>query len=97
MVQLVTQAPRWTSLRPASLAAIIAMFTETTGRKRVDPHAERFVKTVRSECLDHFVVFAERHLRHLLREFCESWASSERGARSRAVGGCRRGSALDAS
>jgi hypothetical protein len=27
------------------------------------------VKTVRSECLDHFVIFGERHLRHLLREF----------------------------
>jgi putative transposase len=35
-----------------------------------NPHAERFVKTVRSECLDHFALFGERHLRHLLREFC---------------------------
>ena len=35
-----------------------------------NPHAERFVKTFRSECLDHFVVFGQRHLRHLLREFC---------------------------
>jgi len=34
-----------------------------------NPHAERFVKTVRSECLDHFVIFGERHLRHLLLEF----------------------------
>ncbi len=34
-----------------------------------NPHAERFVKTVRTECLDHFVIFGERHLRHLLREF----------------------------
>jgi putative transposase len=33
------------------------------------PHAERFVRTVRSECLEQFVIFAERHLRHLLREF----------------------------
>jgi len=35
-----------------------------------NPYAERFVKTVRSECLDHFVIFGERQLRHLLREFC---------------------------
>lgn len=34
-----------------------------------NPHAERFVKTVRSECLNHFTIFGERHLRHLLREF----------------------------
>ena len=33
-----------------------------------NPHADRLVKTVRSECLNHFVIFGERHLRHLLRE-----------------------------
>jgi hypothetical protein len=35
-----------------------------------NPHAERFVKTIRTECLDPFVIFGERHLRHLLGEFC---------------------------
>jgi hypothetical protein len=34
-----------------------------------NPHAERFVKTVRTECLEHFVIFGERHLRHLIKEF----------------------------
>jgi hypothetical protein len=28
------------------------------------------VKTVRTECLEHFVIFGQRHLRHLLKEFC---------------------------
>ena len=26
------------------------------------PHAERFVKTIRTECLDQFVILGERHL-----------------------------------
>jgi len=34
-----------------------------------NPYAERFVKTVRTECLNHFVIFGERHLRVLVREF----------------------------
>jgi len=37
------------------------------------PHAERFVKTIRSECLDHFVIFGERHLRHLIKQFIEHY------------------------
>jgi transposase len=34
-----------------------------------NPIAERFVQTIRSECLNYFVVLGERHLRHLLREY----------------------------
>jgi len=34
-----------------------------------NPYAERFVKTIRRECLRHFVIFGERHLRLLLREY----------------------------
>ena len=37
------------------------------------PHAERFVKTIRTECLDHFVIFGERHLRHLVRQFTDHY------------------------
>jgi transposase InsO family protein len=29
-------------------------------------YAERLIGSIRSECLDHFVVFSEHHLRHLL-------------------------------
>jgi transposase InsO family protein len=32
-------------------------------------HAERLIGSIRRECLDHVVVFSERHLRHLLRSY----------------------------
>jgi integrase-like protein len=39
-------------------------------RRRVSPwqngYAERLIGSIRRECLDHVVVFGERHLRHLL-------------------------------
>lgn len=31
--------------------------------------AERFVKAIRSECLDHFVIFGKRHLRCMIKQF----------------------------
>jgi putative transposase len=34
-----------------------------------NPHAERFVKSARTECLDHFVIFGERHLQYLIKDF----------------------------
>jgi transposase len=37
------------------------------------PHAERFVRTIRSECLEHFVIFGERHLRHLVGTFVDHY------------------------
>jgi putative transposase len=38
-----------------------------------NPHEERFVKTVRGECLDQFVIFGERHLRYLLQQFVDHY------------------------
>jgi transposase InsO family protein len=32
-------------------------------------HAERLIGSIRRECLDHVVVFDERHLPHLLRSY----------------------------
>jgi len=34
-----------------------------------DPHAERFIKSIRNECLDHFIVFGEAHLRQLVQQY----------------------------
>jgi hypothetical protein len=38
-----------------------------------NPYAERFVRTIKYECLNHFVIFGERHLRHLIKEFVEHY------------------------
>lgn len=32
----------------------------------MNPHAEAWVQRVKQECLDHFIVFGEQHLRHIL-------------------------------
>lgn len=49
---------------------------EGTEVKRVGPmapnlnaHVERYAQTLRKECLDHFLVLGENHLRHLLKEW----------------------------
>jgi transposase InsO family protein len=34
-------------------------------------YAERLIGSIRRECLDHLVVFSERHLRHVLRSYAE--------------------------
>ena len=40
-----------------------------------NPHAERFVKTIKYECLNHFVFFGERHVRHVINEFVEHYSA----------------------
>jgi putative transposase len=39
----------------------------------LNAHAERFVQSVKSECLDHFTVLGEQHLRLILSEFVEHY------------------------
>jgi putative transposase len=38
-----------------------------------NPYAERFVKSIEYECLNHFVIFGERHLRYLVNEFVQHY------------------------
>ena len=35
----------------------------------MNAHAERWIRSVREECLNHFIVFGESHLAHLLNEY----------------------------
>jgi putative transposase len=34
-----------------------------------NPHAERFVQIIKCECLNHLILFGERHLRYVIKEF----------------------------
>jgi hypothetical protein len=38
-------------------------------------YAERFVQTIKHECLDHLIVFGEAHLRHIVSEFVAHYHS----------------------
>ena len=42
---------------------------------KANAHAERFVRTVRSECLDHLLIVNERHLERVLRSYCRRYNS----------------------
>lgn len=50
--------------------------------------AERFVQTIRKECLEHFVVLGQRHLEHLLREYVAFYNSvrPHQGTENRPIG-----------
>jgi transposase len=52
---------------------------------RANPHAERFVRTVRAECLDWVLVFGRRHLEAVLREHFAHY-NAERPHRSLDLG-----------
>ncbi len=39
----------------------------------LNAHAERWIQSVRSECLDKLILFGERSLRHAIREYVEHY------------------------
>jgi transposase InsO family protein len=41
-----------------------------------NPYVERVIGSIRRECLDHVIVFSERHLRCVLRSYVESYHGS---------------------
>ncbi len=41
-----------------------------------NPYVERVIGTIRRECLDHVIIFSERQLRRLLRDYLEYYHGS---------------------
>jgi hypothetical protein len=58
-----------------SLCAVASLSTIDRGTSPRSPwqngYAERLIGSIRRECLDHVVVFGERHLRHLLLSYMD--------------------------
>jgi transposase InsO family protein len=47
----------------------IKVVKTSVGAPNMNAVAERFVGSVRRECLDHFIVLGEEHLRHILKSY----------------------------
>jgi hypothetical protein len=65
---------------PLTLQFLIAMIASAINerlQRKLDYALEEvrggFVKTIKYECLNQFVIFGERHLRHLIKEFVEHY------------------------
>lgn len=39
----------------------------------LNPHAERFVKSIRYECLNKFILFGEKHVRYVVGQYVEHY------------------------
>jgi transposase InsO family protein len=44
----------------------------------LNTYAERFVRTIKSECLSHIIPLGERHLRNTVNEFTQLWLPDTR-------------------
>ena len=65
----VTASILWCILRPTCSATAIRDRPTSPRSPWQNGYAERLVGLIRRECIDHVIVFGERHLRHLLRSY----------------------------
>jgi putative transposase len=71
---LIDNDPKFTDHFDAVLAAQDAEVKRVGPRApNMNAYAERWVQSLRAECLDHFVVVGERHLHHLVTHYVEHY------------------------
>jgi transposase InsO family protein len=63
-------AARWRSYCGRSA---FAWFARPASAPNCNAHAERFIRSIKTECLDRVVPLGERHLRQLVRDFVEHY------------------------
>jgi len=49
----------------------IAMQPITPASPNLNAYVERWIQSIKHECLNHFVVFGEKHLRYLINEYVD--------------------------
>lgn len=54
-------------------SAGITCVKTTVASPNMNPYAERFVRSIKSECLNRMLIFSESHLRHLINEYMEHY------------------------
>jgi hypothetical protein len=66
--------PKWSSAMEALLTTVGARVVRTPAvAPNCSAHTERFVRSIKTECLDRVVPVGEWHLRRLVREFVDDY------------------------
>ncbi len=63
-------------------SAGVPMQKLTAYSPNLNAYIERWIQSIKHECLDHFVVFGERHLRYLVNEYVDYYREFLSGNRS---------------
>ena len=66
--------PKWSAAMERLLETIgIRVVRTPASAPNCNAYAERFIRSIKTECLDRVVPLGERHLRHLVREYVDHY------------------------